>query len=144
MRRIIKDKTIYLLGLYETIGTNKSFMSSTYLALSWTYNCNVLIVNDPKELPNLHSLPYVAIEEKTSTTTNVVDFVHPKKAVYLIGNPKYSHPSYWANADYSVHIDVPKSDYNQYGCESTSHPLYGCQAAAIVLNDRYIKNGKNI
>lgn len=136
-RRMIKDKSIYVVGLFpspETTEENELFMWQTYLALSWTYTCNVIVAKSPIGLPNLHSLPYIAIEQKTANTIPLQSFEHPEKAVYYVGNSKWSHPSYWAKTDMAVHIDVPELE----------HPLYGCQAAAIVLNDRYIKNGTSI
>ena len=131
--RFVEDKTIYVVGLYpspETDETNMDFMWWTYLALSWTYGCNVVLAKSPQEVPNLHALPYIAVEQKTHQSTALKDFIHPPAAVYLVGNSKWSHPSYWAKADMAIHLDVPYVE----------HPLYGCQAAAIVLNDRYIQN----
>lgn len=137
IHRLVKDKSLYVVGLYpspETDDTNRDFMWNTFLALSWTYNCNVILARDPKEVINLRALPQIGVEQKTAYTIPLQDFEHPETAVYYVGNSQHSHPSYWAETDRAVHIDVP----------ALEHPLYGCQAAAIVLHDRYIKNGTGI
>ncbi len=131
---LIKDKSVYLIALWPYPETNPGTIAVwefNYRALFSTYKLNLQIVSEPDLTMDLHTIPSVAIEQKTKNTIPIQDFVHPEKAVYYVGNSKYSHPSHWAKTDFSVHIEAP-SMYE--------HPLYGHQAAAIVLHDRYLKN----
>lgn len=132
--QLIKDKTIYLIALWPNPETNPRTIETweyNYRALQATYRLNLQIISDPSLIMDLHTIPSVAIEQKAKGTVPLQDFVHPDKAVYYVGNSKFTHPSYWAMTDFAIHIEAP---------ELYDHPLYGHQAAAIVLHDRYLKN----
>lgn len=75
-------------------------------------------------------ISYVAVEQENKHTVPMSEFVHPEKAAYVVGNNDYQFPSFWCDASHRVHIDVPHM----------KEPLYGDQAAVIILNDRYMKN----
>jgi hypothetical protein len=100
-------------------------------------------MSDPKEFLPIAGYSYVAIEEKTAFTTHIKDFVHPKKAVYIVGNSKYRWPSGHIDVQYKVHLPNAGPTPTPEGVWR-HHPLYGFQAASIVLNDRIIKHGTNI
>jgi hypothetical protein len=126
---------IYLIAFYpspETNGQNRYIIDCTYRALKDTYRCNIMVISDPKEANELMTfIPIIAIEEENKNTQALANFEHPEKAAYLVGNSQYRWPSYWFNNVVAkVHIPTPVHDA----------PLYGFQAASIVLNDRYIKN----
>jgi len=72
--------------------------------------------------------PVVVIEEQRDDfeSTELHSFVHPKDAIYIVGNSQYRWPSQHFKTDYCVHIKTPKAD----------HPLYGDQVLAMVLNDK--------
>jgi hypothetical protein len=130
-----------MVGFYPYIRTNnpvhsKKSFELCYRALMDSYNCNLIMIEHPEEFLNLlSSLPYISIEEKSKDTEPLASFEHPEEAVYFFGNIKYGRPSYWFNNVVAkVHIPTPVHDA----------PLYGFQAASIVLNDRYIKNGTTI
>lgn len=136
MRRIIQAD-VYLVAMWpspETTDDTLIFMEQTYLALSFSYNCSVQMIREPRQLMNLRTLPHVAIEQQNPGTTPIEEFIHPERAVYLVGNSKHPTPSYWADTDHAVHISTPGTpDYSE---RALSHPLYGCQAAAIALHER--------
>ena len=77
-------------------------------------------------------LPAVFIDEKA--TTSLVDFEHPEDCMYVFGKAGYSPLAFRREGDYSVYIPTP----NMAG------GMWASQAAAIILNDRYVKNGINI
>lgn len=127
---------VYLVAFYpspETTPENKQDMHLAYSVVSSTYNCNYQLITEPEEALDLHCYPYVAIEEKNQYTTPLNDFIHPEKAVYVVGNSKYRWPSGWIDVDHKVHIPVPNNE-----------PLYGHQAATIVLHERYMKHGTSL
>lgn len=123
----------YLIGFYPAPEVRnkdlRDFTDACFRSLCCTYDCNMQIVEHPSQVFDLRALPYISIEEKTPYTLPVQDFTHPKRGVYIVGNSIYSHPSGWCEPQYRVHIDVPY----------INHPLYGFQAAAIVLHDREVK-----
>lgn len=123
------SKDVFVLGFYpcpESTLHNKQLTNYHYRALRSTYGVTVGILHDPSRIHFLKGISYIAVEQKTDTSISLKDFVHPERAVYVVGNSQYQHPSFWMEEDYRVHIDVPHMD----------EPLYGDQAAAIVLQDR--------
>ena len=137
MIRYAKGSRVYVIGFYpcpETVSANKPLTRWHFEALHYTYGVTVQLLDDPGQILPFNKTPIVAVEQKNSSTIPIESFAHPEQAVYVVGNNSYSHPSFWFDAEYRVHIDVPAMD----------HPLYGDQAASIILHDRYMKNGKSI
>jgi len=140
IKRIVefdRKSDIYLIAFWptpEADGDSRQAFEWAYRALLCTYNCNFQIIQHPSQALPLKSMPYISLEQKNPGTQSLRDFEHPKKAVYLVGNAKYSSPGAVLGCDYKVHIEVPNME----------HPLYGDQAAAIAFNDRYMKNGTSI
>jgi hypothetical protein len=128
-----RDHKVHVVGFWpcpETTLHTKQLIRQHYAALHWTYDVSIRILNDPEDIHFLPNITYIAVEQESKTSIPIADFVHPDKAVYVVGSSKYQHPSFWMNADHRVHIDVPHMN----------HPLYGDQAMAIILHDRYLKN----
>ncbi|UCD23665.1 MAG: hypothetical protein JSW51_11590 [Gemmatimonadota bacterium] len=128
---------IYLIAFWpspETNEHNKEMFANAYLALTGTYDVSLQIISDPKEAMNLSSNTSVAIQQENDETVPLAEFEHPENAVYYVGNNKYPFPAYHFNTDHAVHIPVPVM----------REPLYGFQAAAIALHDRYMKNGTGL
>lgn len=133
-----KLKNLYVIGMYpspETTPEIKTFIDRIFSTFNY-YGANVQVISDPAEAMNLSSLPHVSVELPGQHTKSLPSFVHPEKAVYLFGNSKYRNLGHWFdNVEHRVHIPMP--DYGEDG-------IYGFQAASIVLNDRYIKNGSDL
>lgn len=131
-----KQCDTYLMALWaspETTKENREIWEWQFRALRSTYGINLQIVYDPKDWMDLHTIPSCAIQQKSEgfESVEIRDFIHPPRCVYYVGNSKYTHPAYNMKTDFIVHIEAP---------EMYAHPLYGHQAASIVLHDRYIKN----
>lgn len=129
---------VYVVGLWPSPETQnevwRDVFRLSYFALVGTYDISLQLITDPKEALNLSSNTSVAIQQQTKDTVPLADFVHPETVVYYVGNSKYPFPAYHFNTDHAVHIPVPVME----------EPLYGYQAAAIALHDRYMKNGANL
>ena len=122
-----------LIGFYpypETNPANAKVFEQHYLSLHFTYQVNVQVVRDPAEIFPGFEGAIVSIQEGDHSH-ELEDFVHPEQCIYVAGNSMYQYPADFMHTDYQVRIQVPAPD----------HPLYGDQAAAIVLNDRRLKNG---
>lgn len=122
-----------MVGFYpfpETTPVNKKAYEMPYRALFDSYICCVQMIDKPEELAFTRS-PIVVIEERTNNPAqvNLVDFQHPERCTYIVGNSIYRWPSAKFDSIARVYIDTPAFD----------RPLYGSQAAAIVLQDRYQK-----
>lgn len=123
------------MGMYptpETTPENRKHMDQTFRALACTYSASMEVIDDPKQQMPIH-VTRVAVEE-SADSIDLQDFIHPTRCAYYVGNSDYPSPSEWCKADYIIRISVPVAE----------HPLYGQQALAIVLNDRYIKNGSKL
>lgn len=133
------NKGLYLVAFYpfpETDYRTRSAFEVCYAALMDAYQCDIMIINDPKEANALMNfVPIVAIEEENKNTQPLAEFEHPEKVAYLVGNTTYRWPSYWFD-DVVAHVHIPTPTFDA--------PLYGFQAASIVLHDRYMKNGAGI
>ena len=94
-----------------------------------TFMIDIQIVNHPEELISLPDIPIVSIEERRDNqSVDVRLFEHPRECVYIVGNSVYEYPSDYFNVTSKVSIALP-----------TGHPLYGDQAAAVILTDRTYK-----
>jgi len=135
-----QNKGVYAAGFYPCPETdafgNKSlnWTDTRFRALHFVYDITVQVLHEPEDLIALKTPVFVAIEQQNEHTEPLSDFVHPEKVLYIVGSSRYEYPSFWFDTPLRVHIDVPHMKY----------PFYGDQALAIALNDRYLKNGKNI
>ncbi|MGI9251039.1 MAG: hypothetical protein ACR2PR_07550 [Pseudohongiellaceae bacterium] len=121
-----------VIGFYpnpETNAYNIQLFEWHYRALHFTYRVNVQMVSAPAQITDLFGGAIVAIEEDPDAVP-IEDFEHPDQAVYIAGNSLYQFPSQFTRCTHVVQIPVPDPE----------HPLYGSQAAAIVLNDRRMKH----
>ena len=121
-----------VIGFYpypETIEHGRDVFAQQYKALSFTFGISYQIILHPEEAVPLGSRSVIAIEE--GADMELKDFIHPEGAVvYIVGNSAYRHPSKKFKVDQTLRVAVPNIE----------HPLYGYQATAIVLYDRYMKN----
>lgn len=127
------DRSVCVVGFYpcpETTSNNRGLTESHYRALYLTYGVSIRLVETPEEIKFSTKITYVAVEQENKSSIPMREFVHPDKAAYVVGNSTYQFPSFWCDVSYRVHIDVPHM----------AKPLYGDQAAVIILNDRYMKN----
>jgi len=115
----------------ETTPANKQAFALDYNALSVVYGVGVQMVDFPSEELFFNSSPLIAVEEWTNNPTAVAlkDFEHPINATYIIGNSQYRWPSGHYDVAHKVYFRTPNLV-----------PLYGHQAAAIILQDRCEKN----
>jgi tRNA G18 (ribose-2'-O)-methylase SpoU len=86
--------------------------------------CNDFYISKPK------SAQIVSVEI-TENSTNLVDFVHPEQAIYLLGNETSGLPTNIINAsDHVIHIP-------------STHCLNVAVAGSIVIYDRIAKLSRN-
>jgi hypothetical protein len=134
---LAKENTdnVMIVGFFplpETTEHNVKQMGMEYDALGLAYGVTCQLIRLPEYMLPAAGRPIVVIEEDAETL--ITDFVHPREAVYITGNSAHRYPSRHFPATYRVRVSVPFPD----------RPLYGSQATAIVLNDRYMKNGTDI
>lgn len=113
----------------ETTKKTKNAYLQHYKALHWTYDVEVQVVSRPEEVFLFPNYNVISVEEHHEDS-DIVDFVHPEKALYIVGSSTYPRATEVFKCDGKVSIKVPKPD----------HPLYGSQAMAIILQDRYNKH----
>jgi hypothetical protein len=124
---------VYLIGFYpypETNADNQWSIDYHFKSLVHTYGLNCQVLYEPDELVELPDFPIISLEEPNNGTVDLNTFTHPRDAIYIVGNSLYEKPSDYFPADHRVHINAPGSN----------QPLYGDQAAAIALHDRYQKS----
>ncbi len=117
----------------ESTAYNADLTACRIRALQYTYGVKAYLVSSPKKMFFTPGVPVVSLEE-TSLIDLSDDFDHPEDCYYIAGNSKYSELSNWVHVDYKINIPVPNPE----------HPLYGDQALAILLQDRYAKSIRNI
>ena len=130
--RRITDPRVMIVGFFpypETSHLNEHTMRYHFRGLAVTYGCNVQVVHNVGSIMRLPDLPIICMEEPHAGTVDLMDFEHPRDAIYMVGNSRFENLSQWFEADHLVSIRAPMS----------GQPLYGDQVAAIVMNDRTYK-----
>jgi hypothetical protein len=126
---------VRLVGFYPTPETNtwnKTLTDAHYAALVFTYRAHCQMVTVPSEIFLPPNYTVVSVEENEGQ--DIETFQHPERALYVTGNSQFQWPSEHIRVDEKVSIKVPDPD----------HPLYGSQALAIVLHDRFKKHGNDL
>lgn len=106
-----------------------------YRALAISYKVNVQLIDEFEDMTLEETdRPFISVEERREKTkfgsnAELKDFTHPKDAIYLFGNSIYQYPSDHFKVSIIISIRTPKVS-----------PLYGDQAAAMVLYDRVNKS----
>jgi len=116
----------------ETDEHTWQYVECSYRALACTYQMDMQLVSEPEEIIIGDKRPWVSIEEYREgvPSTPYTEFEYPEEAVYLMGSSKHRHPSDIFEVDHIVTVPTPGG---------YAEPLYACQAAAIVFQDRYIR-----
>ena len=102
-------------------------------SVRWAYRTDMQLIEYPNELNIPVRADLVSIEEESSDTFPLWNFIHPENAVYLTGNDDYRQPSYFWPGCTKVHIPVPSNG---------SDPMYSHQVWAIVMNHRFEQRGE--
>ena len=134
LKRKFAYPTITIVGFYATpedeSEVQRQYTQRHFAAVGYAYGLAIQIVESPDQII-LDRRPIVCVEERRSAT-EIIDlgsFDHPQDAIYVFGNSDYRYPGDWLPCQSRVCIDTPM----------TNHPLYGNQAAAIVLYDRFTR-----
>ena len=133
MNLFTNNRAVCVIGFYpypETTSWNRPLTEGRFRALHFTYGVNIRLIKSPDEIMFSTEITYVAVEQKNKYSIPLSEFIHSDRAAYIVGNSTYQFPSFWCDVNSRVHIDVPHM----------KAPLYGDQAAVIILNDRYYKD----
>ena len=105
---------------------------SHYKTLCNAYGLSAEVIFEPEDIETALNRPVIAIEEyvEGSDSIELIDFVHPKNAIYISGCTRYGHPSeHFPEVTHKVHLITRHSQY----------PLYGDQVLAMAMYDRFNK-----
>lgn len=112
----------------ETDDDTEHHITETFRAIACTYQTELQICSHPEEIivSDNDKRPWISIEEHRQgvESTGFDEFVFPAEAIYIVGNSEWRHMSDALVIDHVVTIPTPGG---------YKHPLYGTQAAAIVL-----------
>lgn len=127
---------IYLAAFWpypETTPYNHDTIWQQYLAIRYAYNAKLQMLQRPSDLFKPPGHIIVSIEEGGDEP--VESFSHPVDVLYVVGSSQFRRPSEHIDVDFTVDIKVPTNG---------DHPLYGHQALAIALHERYGEHGDNL
>jgi hypothetical protein len=118
----------------ETTFDNWASIEQAYRAVACTYQADMQIVFGPDQIVLPDDRPVISIQEPLEGTRSqdYSDFEYPLEAVYVVGNSAYRHLSEHMDTAACLHIPTP-GGYD--------HPLYGSQALAIVMQERFNQQG---
>lgn len=110
--------------------------TQTYMGPLVAYHVERLdMVGQPSELFLPPNYTVVCIQEDG---VPLPEFEHPEDAHYITGSTTFRWPSQHIEQEsLKVSIPVPEN-------RGPEHTMYGHQALAIVLYDRYLKNGSSL
>jgi len=103
-----------------------------YITLCNAYGLSAEVIFEPEDLGTALNRPVIAVEEyvEGSDSIELIDFVHPKDAVYISGCTRYGHPSeHFPEVTHKVHVSVPNPQF----------PMFGDQVLAMAMYDRFNK-----
>jgi len=129
------DRNVTIIGFYpwtECLNVDMKLRFEThYLALTFCYGVSGQLIDHPKEAQIYGNRPVVAIQEVVAgdESTSLIDFEHPRDAVYIVGNSRYRWPSEHFVVTSKVHIPTGNPE----------HPMYGDQALAVAMYDKFNK-----
>ena len=137
----VADINVKIIGFYPTPECNheevKRRFTSHNLSLTLGYGVSGQLINHPDEARIYGNRPVVAIQEvvEGDESVSLIDFEHPRDAVYIVGNSQYRWPSeHFSQITHKVHIPTGNPE----------HPIYGDQVLAIALYDKFSKERFNV
>jgi hypothetical protein len=120
---------IHLAAYYPISRSTRDAQEQNYLAIKCAFNADSLqMIDQPPELVNKHGVRIVSIEEGGIP---LKEFEHPENAMYLVGNSNFRKPSENIYVHEKVALELPSVLLDSF-------TMYGHQALAIVLHDRFI------
>lgn len=128
----LEAKDNLLIGFFpypETTLETEYLYENLFRAIAFSYVLEMVLIHEVGELDSLDDRPIISIEENTGICSeDYKGFDYPKEAIYIVGNGKYQYPSDTFDTYANLYIDIPCREYEA---------LYGVQAAAIVMQQRY-------